>query len=819
MLNLNFKKDLLPHAVAIAIFCLATVLFFAPAFFEGKTLPQHDITQWEGGAKELIDYREKNGEEGLWTNSMFSGMPGYLVDVRFSGNLVMHLHHIYGLFLTYPMSTIFIACLSFYILLLSMGVRSWLAIAGGLAYGFTAFSIIGLMAGHNSKISAVSTMPLVLAGIHLAFKGKNIWGFVVTSIGLAIHLRPNHLQITYYLLLIVVAYGIMQLVTAIKEKTLPAFAKTSVVLIVAALLAVGANFGSLLTTIEYSKYSIRGKSELTPVGESEAESGLDKDYAFQYSNGIFEPLFLFIPNFYGGSAREDLGKNSNLEEALRKNGANRQQIQQQVSAAPAYWGDQPLTAPYYAGAIVVFLFVLGMIFLENKYRIWLGGLVLFALVLSWGKNFELNYFIFDYLPGYNKFRSVTFAIIIVVLAMILGGFMGLEKLLSSEFNKQTQKKFLIAIGSVAGFALLCVLLAGMGSYRGAIDAQLANYPDWYLNALRADRASLLRMDALRSLIFVLLFVGVVWALIKEKLSKGVAYSLLILFVFIDMFGISKRFINSDTFVRKSRQSEFQLTEADKRILQDKALDYRVMNLLNPFNDAKTSYHHKSIGGYHGAKLGRYQELIERCIAPEQSKVISALQAGSFNFGEIGVLNMLNTKYFIAGSSANAVIPNLTANGNAWFVSDVIEVSSADEEISEVGKIDTKTTAVIDESKFQISDAVPSTEGQITLEAYQPNYLKYTSRNSGDGLAVFSEIYYPKGWTATIDDKEVDILRANYVLRALQVPEGEHVIEFKFAPSAYSIGNTVALISSSLLILLLLGAIGYTFMKKEKLEAA
>lgn len=816
MLNLNFKKDLLPHTIAVAIFCLATVLFFAPVFFEGKTLPQHDITQWEGGAKELIDYRERTGEEGLWTNSMFSGMPGYLVDVRFSGDLIKYVHRAYGLFLTYPMMTIFISCLSFYILLLAMGVRSWLAIAGGLAYGFTAFSIIGLMAGHNSKISAVSTMPLVLAGIHLAFKGNRIWGFVVTSIGLAIHLRPNHLQITYYLLLIVIAYGVMQLVTAIKEKTLPEFAKTGALLVVAAMLAVGANFGSLLTTIEYSKYSIRGKSELTPLGGEEVKTGLDTDYAFQYSNGIFEPLFLFIPNFYGGSAREDLGKNSNLEEALRKNGANRQQIKQQVSAAPAYWGDQPLTAPYYAGAIVVFLFVLGMVFLENKYRYWLGGLVLFALVLSWGSNFSLNYFIFDYLPGYNKFRSVTFAIIIVVLAMILGGFMGLEKLLSSDFNKLTQKKFLIAIGGVAGFALLCVLFAGMGSYRGAIDEQLASYPDWYLNALRADRASLLRGDALRSLIFILLFVGVVWALIKEKLSKPIAYGLLILFVFVDMFGVAKRFINSDTFVRKSRQSEFNLTEADKKILQDKDPNYRVMNLLNPFNDAKTSYHHKSVGGYHGAKLGRYQELIERCIAPEQSQIISALQGGSFSFGEIGVLDMLNTRYFMAGTSANAVLPNPTANGNAWFVKNVIEVESADEEINEVGKINTDSTAILDVSKFEVSDQVSSDEGKITLEEYKPNYLKYTSTNTGYGLAVFSEIYYPEGWIATIDGEKANILRANYVLRALEIPEGNHVIEFRFAPSSYSIGNTVTLISSVLLILMLFGAVGYTFKKKEQL---
>lgn len=817
MLNINFKKDLLPHLAAISIFCFITVLFFAPAFFEGKTLPQHDITQWVGGAHELIEYREKTGEEGLWTNAMFSGMPGYLVNVKFSGDLVKHINRVFGLFLKYPMMNIFISCLSFYLLLLAMRVRPWLAIAGGIAYGFTAFSIIGIMAGHNAKIAAVATMPLVLAGIHLAFRGNNIWGFVTTAIGLALHLRPNHLQITYYLLLIVVAYGVMQLISAIKEKTLPAFAKTSALLIVAALMAVGANFGGLITTIEYSKYSTRGKSELTQTGE--AKSGLDEDYAFQYSNGIFEPLFLFIPNFYGGTAREDLGSDSNLEEALRQNGADRQQIKQQVTAAPAYWGNQPLTAPYYAGAIVVFLFVLALLLLETKYKVWLSVLVLFALVLTWGSNFDLNYFIFNHLPGYNKFRSVTFAIIIVVFAMTFGGFVGLERLLNSAFNKQVQKNFLMALAIVGGFALLCVLFAGMGSYKGAIDAQLANYPDWYLKALRADRASLLRMDALRSLIFVLLFAGVLWALLKEKLSKPIAYALLILFVFVDIFGVAKRFINSDTFVRKSRQAEFTLTEADKAILKDEAISYRVMNLLNPFNDAKTSYHHKSIGGYHGAKLGRYQELIERAIAPEQSKIITALQAGSFDFGKTGVLDMLNAKYFVAGTSANAVLPSPAPNGNAWFVSEVLEVENADEEINEIGRINTKTTAVVDVSKFDISDQVSTANGNIELLEYKPNYLRYQSENESYGLAIFSEIYYPEGWIATIDGEEVPILRANYVLRALEVPEGTHTIVFEFKPKVYFLGNTVTLIFSILLILSFFGAIGYTVKKRNDLASA
>lgn len=812
MPKLDLKKDILPHLVAVIIFCVVTLAFFAPAFFESKTLPQHDITHWKGGAQELIEYRENTGEEGLWTNSMFSGMPGYLINTEFSGDLMKHVHIAYGLFLTYPMMTIFISCLSFYILLLTVGVRPWLAIAGGIAYGLTAFSIIGLMAGHNSKISAVSTMPLVLAGIHLAFSGKRIWGLAVTAIGLAIHLRPNHLQITYYLLLIVMAYGIMQLVIAVREKTLGDFIKTSGVLILAAVLAVGANAGRLLTTIEYGKYSTRGKSELTST--EEVSTGLDKDYAFQYSNGIFEPLFLFIPNFYGGTSSEDLGNNSNLEEALRKNGANRQQIKQQVSSAPAYWGDQPLTAPYYAGAIVVFLFVLGMIVLENKYRIWLGSIALFALVLSWGSNFELNYFIFDYLPGYNKFRSVTFAIIIVVFAMILGGFMGLERLVQTGLTVPQRKKFLIAVGSVAGFALLCVLFAGMGSYIGAIDARLASYPDWYLSALRADRAALLRADAVRSLIFVLLFAGVVWLMIKNKLSQVTAYALLILLVLVDMFGIAKRFINEDTFVRKSRQTEFELTAADQAILSDKDISYRVLNLLNPFNDARTSYHHKSIGGYHGAKLGRYQELIERCIAPEQAQIVTALQGGSLDFGNIGVLNMLNTKYLMAGNTAGAVIPNTGANGNAWFVEEVIKVNSPDEEIEQTGRINTRTTAVVDVSKFKVPKVSMSAAGNIQLVEYKPNYLKYQSSNDESGLAVFSEIYYPEGWRATIDGKEVEIVRANYVLRALEIPAGEHEIEFSFSPKSYSVGNTLTWVFNIIILGVCIGAIGYTFMRKD-----
>jgi len=814
MLNLDFKKELLPHFVAIMILLITTAVFFAPLIFEGKSLPQHDIIQWEGGAHESMDFRDKTGEEALWTNSMFGGMPTYLVNTQFSGELTKYMHIMYGFFLPSPANLVFIACLSCYIMLIIFGVRNLLAVAGAIAFGFTSFSIIGLSAGHNAKVAAVAMMPLILAGIHMTFSKKQLWGFILTTVGLAMHLRVNHFQVTYYLLLIVLFYGLMQLIQSYKEKKLPQLFKTVGLLVIAVLLALGSNFGRFWTIMEYSPYSIRGESALSsPDSKS---TGLDKDYAFEFSNSIAEPVFLFIPNFYGGSSFQDLGKNSNLEQALRKNGLARRQINQQVKRAPSYWGDQRLSAPYYAGATVVFLFILSLYVLDRKYALWLCLTAAIGIVLSWGDNFStINYLIFDYLPGYNKFRSVTFTIIITVFCLVLAGFLGLEKLLSAEWNKTLRRKFLMALGISGGFAISCIIFAGFGSYEGAVDVQLAGYPDWYLEALRADRASLLRMDALRALIFVLLLAGVIWTLVKQKLNQSLGYVLIILLVMIDMLGVEKRFINGDTFTRKSRKSEFIKTQADETILRDRALDFRVLNLFNPFNDAKTSYHHKSVGGYHGAKMGRYQDLIEQCISPEMTRVKLALQKGNLNYGKTEVINMLNTKYFIAGSSANAVIPNQYSNGNAWFVRDVKKVSTADEEIAMLKEIDTKNVAVINQVEFDGLKDQYSAASIIALVDYKPNYLKYEVTASDDGLAVFSEIYYPKGWTAKIDSVRVDILRANYILRALEIPKGNHIVEFEFKPKSYFTGNMVMWVANILIILILLGAIAQPFIVKSK----
>ncbi|WP_158233287.1 YfhO family protein [Reichenbachiella sp. 5M10] len=794
------KKDLFPHLIAVLLFLIVTVVFYSPIFFENKVLPQHDIMQWKGSAQELKAYREATGEEGLWTNSMFGGMPGYLVNMEFSGELTKDVQQLISFYLPHPTGLILIAFLSCYVMLMVFGVRSWVAIAGALAFGLTSFSIISIGAGHNSKVAAVAYMPLILAGVHAAFSNRRFLGFALTALGLALQLRVNHLQITYYVMLMVLVYGLFVLIRSVKEKTLPHFLKTVGFLLVAVVIAVGANLGRLWTILEYSPYSMRGKSELTVQGEA-PKSGLDKDYAFQYSNGIFEPLVLFIPNFFGGSSQQDLGKNSNLEQALKKQGANRQQIKEQVERAPAYWGDQPLTAPYYAGAIVVFLFVLSLLVLDQKYTRWVMVVVVLSILMSWGKNFEtFNYLIFDYLPGYNKFRSVTFAIIMAILAMILSGFMGLEKMLGSTWDKTLQKRFLMATAIVGGFALLAALAAGMGAYRGAIDVRLASYPAWFIEALREDRASLLRVDAFRSLFFVAAAAAVIWFHHKQKLSKTLAYGLMIALVLVDMFGVAKRYLNGDSFVRDTASAEFAQTEADERILRDEDLDYRVLNLMNPFNDAKTSYYHKSVGGYHGAKMQRYQDLIEANISPEVSMVIGGLQEGKVNFEKANVLNMLNTKYFKAGERAAAVIPNPAANGNAWFVRDILEVKSPDDELMALVGMNTKEEAVVDVSKFDLAVAGYDSTAQVALKSYAPNRLVYESNSDQAGLAVFSEIYYPKGWTATVDGQEIDILRANYVLRALELPAGRHEVVFTFAPQAYYVGNTMTWIFNVILLL-------------------
>ena len=805
MNKINFKKDILPHLVAIITFYIVTVIFFRPIYFDNKILSQSDIDQWKGGAKELMDYREATGKEGLWTNSMFSGMPGYLINVRWSYGIIITLQKIASLGLQHPVGAVASSFVSFYILLLAFGVRPYLAIGGALAFGLSSFMIIGLAAGHNARISAMAFSPMVIAGIHLVLHRKKwLLGFGLTALAMALHLRLNHLQVTYYLLLVVVVYGLIMLITSFQKGQTRNYVQGLGVLILAVVLALGTFFGQFWATYEYSKFSMRGKSELVADTEKgENSDGLKRDYAFQYSNGIFEPLTLIVPNILGGSSGNFLiqDQESKVYQVLSRSG-DQQLANQLVRFTSAYWGKQPTTAPYYVGAVICFLFALGIAFADRKLVIWLLSVTVFAIMLTWGHNFKaFNYFMFDYFPGYNKFRSVTFAISIAMMAMPLLGFMGLEQLLAKGWNKASQRKFLIAFAVTGGLCLLFFLFAGMASLTRTGEGQL---PLWFLEALRDDRRGLLRADAMRSLGFIVATASVIFFHMKGKIGFPLLSGLLALLVLLDLWFVDRRYFNESNFVRKSSRAFIQATDADKEIKKDKTLHYRVYNLQGAFADARTSYHHKSLGGYHGAKMRRYQDLVDYCIDNETREVIQTLQGGSQGFTAFGVLNMLNARYFTFGSAKNAFVPNPQANGNAWPVANIHQVQSPDDELNAVCELDTKTTAVVDVSKFPLEQTQFDPSGAVRLTEYRPDYLKYEADLNSDSFIVFSEIYYPLGWQAAINGKSAEIVRANYVLRALKVPKGKHAIEFTFAPKAYHTGDKVILASSIILLLVLLG---------------
>ena len=820
MRSINFKEQVLPHVVAIVLFLLVTIIYFKPVFFDHKSLNQHDILQSIGASKEIADYRERTGDEALWTNSMFSGMPAYLISVKWGNEIIGTVQAVFSLGLPHPVRLVFLSFVAFYILLLAFGVRPYLAIAGALAFGLSSYNIVGLTAGHNSRIGAVAFMPLLLAGIRLGFKGKNLLGFSVTALAVALELRVNHLQITYYLLLMAAAYGISELVVAIKEKQLAPFIKRSSLLVGAGVLGLATFIGSFLSTMEYTKYSMRGKSEITMGTPEEKANGLTKEYAFRYSNGIFEPMTLFMPNILGGSSQQKLSMDSETAQFMLKNGVPRPQVEQQMQAMPTYWGEQPLTAPYYAGAIIVFLFALGIVALPARKSVWLIAMAALGIILSWGYHFSsFNYFMFDYFPGYNKFRSVTFAIIIPILAMNLLGFIGLEKILKQEWNAGTRKQLLIAIGSTGGIALLLWLFAGAFSYHGAIDERL---PEWLQAPLSADRKALFKASAMAAFVLTGLSFAGIWLTLTKRIKPGLLYPAIAILMLVDLWTTDKKLLNDDNFAKNPTRSFFQKTDADQEILNDKDPDFRVFNLVDPWNEARTSYYHHSLGGYHGAKIRRYQDLIDKGLVPEQQKIIDKLRQGSVDFSGMGVINMLNTRYLVAGASKDAVIKNSFANGNAWFVSDIKSVNNPDEELDATVKVNTKITAVIDTSKFDTKDLATDDYGTIKLTQYEPNHLVYTSENGSSALAVFSEIYYKDGWKATIDGKEAPILRADYVLRALQIPEGSHTIEFTFKPSVYQWANPVMTASSWLILLLLLGTIlmelGFIKLKSETKES-
>ena len=820
----------LPHVLAVLFFVVLACVYFAPIMFEGKTLAQHDITQFQGGAHEAQQYAAAMGKEALWTNSMFSGMPTYLISLHFPGDWSGYLQKAMTLGLPAVVANLFLALLCGYILLVVLGVRPLIAVAGAVALGFSSYNIAILAAGHNTKSLALAYAPLVLGGLLVAYR-RDMWlGAALFAVGLTLNVHVNHLQITYYLLLLVAIFGVIELVSAVRAGRLPDFFKRTALLSLAAALAVGVSFGRLYTTAEYSKFSNRGPSELktaapTVPGQAPAAaksedegSGVDRDYAFQYSYGVGETITLLIPNFYGGASQMPLGINSNLAKAGLP--------ADYLAAMPTYWGQQSYTAgPVYMGAVVCFLFILGLFVVEKRTRYWLLAGTVLSILLAWGKNFEtFNYLIFDLLPGYNKFRAVSMALVIAQLAMPILGALALSRVLGrkelkskSEELKSAQdaltfnaslltQKVLYAGAIAAGLCVLAYLASFSFDFAAPIDGELTKqgFTPELLTALRADRADLLRNDVWRGLLFIGGALGVLYFHLKGKLSVLPAAAIMVGLVLIDLWGVDKRYLGDNKFQRETIAEEFQPSPADQMILQDHDLSYRVLNIQNPFNEAQTSYFHKSIGGYHGAKLRRYQDLIERQISTNNQQV----------------LNMLNMRYLITGDAKQPLQRNPGALGNAWFVSEVKTVASPDEEMAALTTLSPATVAVVDASKFpQQKAATFNIAGSnIALTNYSPDELKYRYNATQAGLVVFSEIYYADGWQAFLDGKPVPHLRANYVLRALQVPAGAHTIDFKFEPKAYAVGNGVSLASSIALLLALVGVGVYVARRQPRTEA-
>jgi hypothetical protein len=812
-------KNQLPHLYVIAAFFVIVLIYFLP-LWQGKGLGSHDIVQYQGMAKEIQDNRAKYGEEPFWTNSMFGGMPNTMVSMEYYGNLIKPIHSFTTRIVAYPASLIFVSMICFYVLMLAFDVHFILAAIGAIGFAFGSFNFIGLVAGHNAKLACISYMPLVFAGLVYAYRKNLLIGCALLGVGIALQVVNNHIQITYYLAFICLAYVLVEFYNYLHQKLLPKFFKMSAALLVTAALGLGTHAGYFLAINEYGKYSIRGKMELKPMEENKEavrEDGLDRDYVFNYSCSISEPLMFLMADYMGGASMGSLSLNSETAKALKENGVDPQNIRQFIERVPLYFGDQPMVAgPFYIGAIICFLFLLGMIVMKDRIKWALFACSIFGVLLMYGKNFPtLNYLLFDYFPLYNKFRSVTMAVIIPQFCMSIVAVLGLKTLLEETDKKKITKSLFQAAGIMGGFILLIFIMANVGDYSNPSD-KLNELPDWLLNAIESDRKSMRTGDALRSFMFIALAVGVIYTFIIGKINKSIAITATALLTLVDLWMIDKRYLNQDSFQKNIIKNYYAPNEADALLLRDTDPNFRVFNLDNPFNDARTSYFHKSIGGYSPAKLRRYQDLIERVMSVEQMTFIDGLKKGEVNTANTPVLNMLNTKYFLAGDDERGVIPNQNALGNAWFVNEVKKVNSPDEEIAALSGFNPSQTAFIDNSKFTVSktqfdkDSIAS----IKLIAFKPYQLSYESNSNSDGFGVFSEIYYPKGWTATIDGKEVEIKRVNYVLRGLEIPAGKHTISFVMVNEAYTLGNNIGLICSILLYAGLIGAVVMVIRSKD-----
>lgn len=823
-MNKTILAKITPHLIAVLLFIVISFLYFKPVL-EGKQLIGHDSESWMCMAKETIDYNESHDDITLWTNSMFGGMPTYQILMSQPYNFIMYVENIFRAF---P-NTVFYLMLyfiGFYILLLSFRLNPWLAIAGAIAFSFASYNFIIIAVGHNSKAITIAYMAPVIGGVFMAFRRNKLVGGIVTAIALSLAVRANHIQILYYTFMILLIFGVVEFVYSIKNKEIKSFLQSAGVVLVAALIAVGMSATSLLTTYEYSKYTMRGDSNGLTSDTQNSQHGLNKDYITQWSYGVGESMTLLIPDFKGGASGGYLGADSHTADKLKSMGVPNVDSVMKETQLPLYWGDQPGTSgPVYLGAVVIFLFVLGLFVVERRTLWWLIPVIVLTLLLSWGKNFEsLTDFFINYIPMYNKFRTVSMTLVATGFAITLVALLALKELLDPNVDKKKLiKPLLISAGITGGIALIFALIPSLaGSFVSPGDAQLQGDYSFMKETLPLDREALLRSDAFRSLVFIVLAALVLWLYLKNKLKATVTITLFGILFLADLVPVAKRYLNDSNFSRKRKvETLIEPSNADKMILQDKT-QYRVLDAtVNIFNDSKPAYFHKCIGGYHAAKLRRYQELINMQLEGEIGQLFGAFgRAKTFDqiapvLDSLGVLNMLNMKYVIYNKDATPLV-NPSANGNAWLINKVHVAADANEEMKLVGEIDTKHEMVVDK---EFASAVPSalqadTTAKISLKSYEPNHLVYAFSSKTDQIAVFSEVYYDKGWNAYINGNKVPYVRANYLLRAMPLKAGDYEVEFKFEPASYKIGNTIALSSS---ILLILAVLGFAFVQIRKLK--
>ena len=806
-MSLNFKK-ILPHILIVIGFVLAALLYFSPVL-KGKEIYQSDIVHYIGMAQQQKEFKTSSGEETYWTNSAFGGMPTYQLGAKYPHNYIKSLDLTLR-FLPRPADYLFLYFIGFYILLLSLKLDFKMAALGALAFGFSTYLIIIIGVGHNSKAHAIAYMPLVLAGIIYTFRRKYILGFLLTTIALGLELVANHFQMTYYLMLLILVLGIVYLIDAYKKKLLPHYFKSVGILCLAVVLAIGLNATNFMATQEYVKESTRGKSELTinPDGsKKEITTGLSKEYITEYSYGFLESFNLFIPRFLGGGSGEDVGKDSETYKFYQTLGASPVEAKKEVENTPTYWGDQTIVeAPAYIGAVILFLFVLALFLVKGRLKWWLLAGSILSLLLSYGKNLEfLTNFFIDYVPFYNKFRAVSSIQVILELCIPVLAVFGLHKLIT-DFGKpeQKQKALVYSLSITGGLCVLFLVFSGsLFDFVGANDGYYRNaygeYGQAFVDALRADRKTFFINDTFRTLILILISSAVIFGFIKQKISENIliiAFACLIVF---DLVGVDRRYVNNDSFVSSRAMTKpYQANKADLAILKDEE-SFRVLDVESRL-PAKSAYFHNSLNGYHAAKLSRFDDVYSFYISKNNPNI----------------LNLFNVKYVIASDEEQGAYPfvNPDANGNAWFVKRVKTLANANEELLALEQLESKELAITTDKDLKSENFLVDSTATITLKTVQPNKLEYTSNNKNEGFAVFSEMYYSKGWKATINGKEQPIYRVDYTLRGLKVPAGNHTILFTFEPEVVKTGSTIALLSSILVGLLLILGVFFIYRKKN-----